>query len=135
MKEEGASGETSLATLDGVDPHARSVSPWMGRRAAFFKKNWLRTRSGSRADKPQKTYYTALIMLQAAEILDAALKLDEPERAQLVEALSESLYGRHLGDEWEAEIERRIEDVDSGRVKPVPGGEVFGRLEKRFGAR
>ena len=74
-------------------------------------------------------------MVHAAEILEAALKLDEAERARLVEALSESLYGHDLGDEWESEIARRIEDVDSGKVTPVPGDQVFARLEKRLGAR
>ncbi|HMJ13436.1 MAG TPA: addiction module protein [Polyangiaceae bacterium] len=74
-------------------------------------------------------------MVQAAEILEAALKLDEAERVRLVEALSASLYGRELGGEWEEEIERRIEDVESGKVKPVSGDEVFARLEKRLGAR
>ena len=32
----------------------------------------------------------------------------------------------------EAEIKRRIDDVDSGRVKTVPADEVFARIEQRF---
>ena len=74
-------------------------------------------------------------MAQAADILEAALKLDEAERARLVEALAASLYGRDLGHDWEEEIQRRIDDVDSGRVEPIPGDEVFAQLDRRFGGR
>lgn len=74
-------------------------------------------------------------MAQPADILAAALNLDEQERAKLMEALAASLYGRDLGNDWENEVQRRIEDIDSGRVEPVPGSEVFDRLEQRFGGR
>jgi putative addiction module component (TIGR02574 family) len=74
-------------------------------------------------------------MVQAADILEAALKLDEAERTRLVEALAASLYGRDLGPDWEEEIQRRIDDVDSGRVEPVPGDDVFAQLDRRFGGR
>ena len=74
-------------------------------------------------------------MTAVAEILEAALKLEESERALLLEELSASLHGIDLGDEWEAEIRRRIDDVDSGRVQTVPGEEVLERLERRFSGR
>lgn len=74
-------------------------------------------------------------MTAFAEILEAALKLDESERAQLLEELSASLHGIDLGDEWEAEIQRRVDDVESGRAQTVPGREVFERLERRFSGR
>jgi len=66
------------------------------------------------------------------EILEAALKLDPEQREELVEELSASLDASNLGEYWEAEIKRRIDDVDSGRVKTVPAEEVFARLEQRF---
>jgi putative addiction module component (TIGR02574 family) len=74
-------------------------------------------------------------MTSAAEILEAALKLEENERAQLLERLSASLHGIDLGDEWEAEIRQRILEVDSGQVQTVPGDAVLERLERRFGGR
>lgn len=74
-------------------------------------------------------------MAQPADILEAALNLDEQERAKLMEALAASLYGRDLGNDSENELQRRIEDIDSGRVEPVRGSEVFDRLEQRFGVR
>ena len=74
-------------------------------------------------------------MTAVAEILEAALKLDESERAQLLEELSASLHGIDLSDEWEVEIRRRIDEVDSGQVQPVPGEAVLERLERRFSGR
>lgn len=68
----------------------------------------------------------------AKEILEAAMKLDPQQREELIEELSASLDATNLGEYWEAEIKRRIEDVDSGRVKTVPANEVFARLEQRF---
>lgn len=74
-------------------------------------------------------------MTAVAEILEAALKLEADERAQLLEELSASLHGIELSAEWEAEIRRRIDDVDSGRVQTVPGEAVLERLERRFSGR
>ena len=68
----------------------------------------------------------------AKEILEAALKLDPEQREELIEELSASLDVSNLGEYWETEIRRRIDDVDSGRVKTVPADEVFARLEQRF---
>ena len=66
------------------------------------------------------------------EILEAALKLDPEQREELIEELSASLDASNLGEYWEAEIKRRIDDVDSGRVKTVPADEVFARIDQRF---
>ncbi len=74
-------------------------------------------------------------MLEAKDILAAALKLNTRERAHLVDELSASLEGIDLGNEWEDEVQRRIDDIDAGRVNTVPGDVVFSRLEQRFGGR
>jgi len=39
------------------------------------------------------------------------------------------------GDEWEAEIDRRIEDVRSGRVKLIPHEQVMAEIDERLAAR
>ena len=39
-----------------------------------------------------------------------------------------------LSPEWKAEIQRRIEDIDSGRVKTIPWEEVRDRLRERIRA-
>lgn len=61
------------------------------------------------------------------KLLEEALQLPEGTRADLAAALLESLEEK-LDDDvekaWEAEIARRLEDVDSGRVKPIPWQEA-----------
>ena len=74
-------------------------------------------------------------MLQPKEILEAALKLSPEQREELIDELSASLDAADLGEEWEAEIQRRIADVDSGKVKTIPADEVFDRLRQRFGGK
>ena len=79
------------------------------------------------------TRYTQRVMSGATKgILEAAMKLDPREREELIEELSASLDVTDLGECWETEIKRRIEEVDSGRVKPVPADDVFDRLEQRL---
>jgi putative addiction module component (TIGR02574 family) len=60
----------------------------------------------------------------ATELLKRALALSEEERAELAGSLLESLDDAHEDPEaveaaWSEEIARRIEDLDSGKVKPV----------------
>jgi putative addiction module component (TIGR02574 family) len=59
---------------------------------------------------------------EAAELMKKALALSVNERAELAGTLIESLD--EADDEsvhaaWDAEIIRRMEDLDSGKVKPV----------------
>ena len=68
-------------------------------------------------------------------LLREALKLPQKARAALAAELMESLDALDLGDEWEAEIQRRIADVDSGRVKTIPLSEVRKRLRRRVRGR
>jgi putative addiction module component (TIGR02574 family) len=67
-----------------------------------------------------------------------ASELSERERATLAGLLIESLEGDPDPDveaAWLAEIERRVADVDSGRVKTIPWEEVRRRLLDRLNAR
>jgi putative addiction module component (TIGR02574 family) len=74
-------------------------------------------------------------MAEPKRVLQAALELPPQERADLLEAIAASLDGFDLGPEWENEIRHRADDLDSGRVQPIPGEEVFSRLEQRLRAR
>jgi putative addiction module component (TIGR02574 family) len=73
-------------------------------------------------------------MLHPKEIVEAALQLGPEEREEIINDLWASLDGG-LGDEWEEEIQRRVQDVDAGRAKTIPAEEVFSRLKQRFGGR
>ena len=64
-------------------------------------------------------------MSNELEIVEAqALKLSPEERAQLADRLIASLFEDHeIEDAWAAEVERRIEEVESGRTKLIPAAD------------
>ena len=71
------------------------------------------------------------------EIFEAALSLDDSERAELTALLLDSLDGpADEGAEaaWLVEIERRMQEIDSGAVELVPWAEVRERLHRDLDA-
>lgn len=69
------------------------------------------------------------------DILRTALELPPESRAMLAAHLLESLDGPEQLDidaAWSEEIERRIRDIDEGRVQLIPGEEVLAELRSRF---
>jgi putative addiction module component (TIGR02574 family) len=67
----------------------------------------------------------------AIEILKKALTLPVAERADLAGSLIESLDEAQDGGveaAWETEIIRRMQDLDSGKVKPISLEEARRRL-------
>jgi putative addiction module component (TIGR02574 family) len=75
-------------------------------------------------------------MAESAEaLLKKALTLDEKDRASLAGALIESLLGEPMPgdqDEWDAEIKRRVEELESNAVETVPWSEVRERLFRGY---
>jgi putative addiction module component (TIGR02574 family) len=74
----------------------------------------------------------------AADLLESALRLPETERAELAAKLLSSLDSTHDLDArsaWLVEIERRVQELDSGAVTPVPWSELRARIEKRLGGK
>lgn len=72
-------------------------------------------------------------MLPSAEkLLHEALALPEDARLDLAQALLESLEHEHVDQgadaAWSTEAKRRLGDVRSGAVKPVPWEEAEGRI-------
>jgi len=62
-----------------------------------------------------------------SELLKKALALPPEARAALAGSLLESLddtVDPSAEEEWGREIARRIEELDSGKVKPVPWAEA-----------
>ena len=37
-----------------------------------------------------------------------------------------------LGKAWKIEIERRVEEIRTGKVKPIPGEKVFKIIQERY---
>ena len=64
---------------------------------------------------------------ELAEILEKALRLPVEARAALAGSLLESLdeaEDASVEEAWSLEIARRIEELDTGRVKTVPWAEA-----------
>jgi putative addiction module component (TIGR02574 family) len=65
-----------------------------------------------------------------------AMQLPAASRAELAERLVESLDSAELAEVqtlWAAEAVRRRDDVRSGRVKAIPGEEVFAEVRRMVG--
>jgi putative addiction module component (TIGR02574 family) len=68
------------------------------------------------------------------EILSAALALPPGLRAALADHLLESLNGpnqKKIDSAWAEEIERRIRDIDEGKVETIDGEMVMEKLRSR----
>lgn len=69
------------------------------------------------------------------EIEAAILHLSIPERSRLATRILESLEddGSDISPEWQAELNRRAEDIDGGKTKMVSSETVWNRVNERFG--
>ncbi|MBE0621039.1 MAG: addiction module protein [Burkholderiales bacterium] len=68
-------------------------------------------------------------MSNQLDIVEAqALKLSPEERAQLADRLVTSLFkDQEIEDAWSAEVERRIEEIESGRAALIPAADSIAR--------
>ena len=73
-------------------------------------------------------------MPSTAEIIHDAESLPVEERTVVVDSLLRSLNppDPEIDRKWAAVARRRLEELRSGRVKPVSGEEVFARIRQRF---
>jgi putative addiction module component (TIGR02574 family) len=69
-----------------------------------------------------------------AEIIREAESLPVEERTVIVDSLLRSLNppDPEIDRKWAAVAKRRLEELRSGRVKPIPGEEVFAKIRQRF---
>lgn len=70
----------------------------------------------------------------ARKLFEEAMRLDPKERAALMRLLVDMLDAESedgADEAWQAEIERRIEELDSGQVQAVPWEELRARLYQR----
>ena len=76
-----------------------------------------------------------VVTASAKKILEDALALPEQERVALIDALADSIVGEDddLSPEWKAQIARRIEAVERGESRLIPGDEVDARIRQTLG--
>ncbi len=70
----------------------------------------------------------------ALELFTMVEALSIDEKSLLVERLLESMNptDKEIDDLWKIEVERRIDEVESGKVKTIPGDEVFAEIRERY---
>ena len=69
------------------------------------------------------------------ELITEALSLPVEERALIADSILRSLNAPDTESDkkWIAEAKRRLDEMRAGKVKPIPGGEVFARIRERYG--
>ena len=69
-------------------------------------------------------------MIKSAELFDEAVSLPVEIRTQLVDKLLRSLHPvqKEIDKLWAAEAEKRVEEIKTGKVKTIPGDEVFKKI-------
>ena len=69
-----------------------------------------------------------------AELVSIAESLPIDLKIELIDKLLESISPSEgeIDELWKVEVERRIDEVESGKVNTIPGEEVFARIRERF---
>ncbi len=72
-------------------------------------------------------------MLKTEELMEEAMLLPVELRAQLAEKLLKSLNPSQdeIDKLWAIEAEKRVTDIESGKVQVIDGEEVFEKIRKR----
>ena len=95
-----------------------------------------KSRARSRALAEKYLAEMAQITPQVSELLEKALALSTQDRGLLIDLLIATLDNEPAEEgveaAWKEEIERRIEDVRSGRVKMIPAEQVLARARARL---
>jgi putative addiction module component (TIGR02574 family) len=66
------------------------------------------------------------------DIEAAALELPADERARLAQRLFASLDREPVEAAWDAEIRRRIDEFEAGRIDTIPAEKVFAEPRRRL---
>lgn len=73
-------------------------------------------------------------MLSTKEIIDQATSLPTEERAVVIDSLLKTLNPTNdeIDRKWIEVAKKRLDELRSGEVKPIPGEEVFRKINDRF---
>jgi putative addiction module component (TIGR02574 family) len=73
-------------------------------------------------------------MSNTKKLIDEALSLPVEERAFMADSLLKSLNTPDpvIDKNWIKTAKHRLAEIRSGKVKPIPGDDVFTRVRQRF---
>ncbi len=72
--------------------------------------------------------------MKTKDLIAEAMSLPVEERAMVIDSLLKSLNPPEtdIDKKWMAIAKSRLKELRSGKVKPVPGDEVFKKIWNRF---
>jgi putative addiction module component (TIGR02574 family) len=72
--------------------------------------------------------------MNTRELIEQAILLPVEERALMIDSLLRSLNQpeSEIDKKWSEVARKRLNELRSGLVAPVPGDEVFEKIRKRF---
>jgi len=72
--------------------------------------------------------------METKKIIDEVISLPVEERALIADSILRSLNPVELeiDKKWIEVAKQRLEDIKSGKIKAVPGDEVFRKIWQRF---
>ncbi len=70
-------------------------------------------------------------MIKTDDLIAEALSLPVEIRMQLADKLLQSLNPsrKEIDEVWAAEAEKRVEEIRTGKVKTIPGKQVFKKID------
>lgn len=73
-------------------------------------------------------------MTKANELISMAESLPVDIKIKLIDKLLNSLHPsqKEIDELWVKEVERRVEEIKTGKVKTIPGEKVFKEIQKQF---
>jgi putative addiction module component (TIGR02574 family) len=73
-------------------------------------------------------------MIKTEDLFDEAISLPVEVRTQLVDRLLQSLNPTQteIDNFWAKEAEKRVDEIRTGKVKTVPGKQVFEKMRDRL---
>ena len=73
--------------------------------------------------------------MNTKELINKAVALPVEERALMVDSLLQSLDQPEsaVDKEWAKVANKRLAEIRSGKVQPLPGDDVFERIRNRLG--
>jgi len=73
-------------------------------------------------------------MLTTKDLIEEAACLPVEARATIADSIMRTLNppNEEMDRKWTAVAKRRLAELQSGKVKPVPGDRVFSKIQGRF---
>ena len=72
--------------------------------------------------------------MKTDELMSIADSLPVDIKTKLIDKLLNSLNptSKEIDELWKTEAERRVEEIKNGKIKPIPGEEVFKEIRKKI---